>query len=69
LSKAILLEIPWGVMVFDRQGFVTHANPAVRTLLGIDTWSRRRYAEIFGPQSAIAAGIPRVPIMSTHFHG
>jgi len=34
-------------MVFDRQGFLTQANAPARELLGPDTWSRRRYAELF----------------------
>ena len=40
-------EIDYGLIVFDVEGFVTFSNPLVRKLLGVDTWSRRRYGEIF----------------------
>ncbi len=40
-------EMDQGLMVFDRQGFLTQANAPARELLGPDTWSRRRYAELF----------------------
>lgn len=40
-------EIDYGLMVFDAEGFISFANPLVRKLLGVDTWSRRRYGEIF----------------------
>ncbi len=46
ISENIIREMPGGLMVFNREGFITASNPAVRTLLGIDTWSRRRYPEI-----------------------
>jgi PAS domain-containing protein len=52
--ETIAREFPTGLMVFNREGFLALANPAVRTLLGIDTWSRRRYIEILGAESAIA---------------
>ena len=40
-------EIDYGLLIFDAQGFITFSNPLVRKLLGVDTWSRRRYGEIF----------------------
>ncbi|HMD86116.1 MAG TPA: hypothetical protein VKO18_15590 [Terriglobia bacterium] len=40
-------EIDYGLMVFDAEGFISFSNPLVRKLLALDTWSRRRYAEIF----------------------
>ncbi len=49
----IVRELPLGVMAFNREGFLTLSNPAVRTLLGIDTWSRRRYPEILGAESTL----------------
>jgi len=52
--ETIAREFPTGLMVFNREGFLALANPAVRTLLGIDTWSRRRYTEILGAESSIA---------------
>src|SRR5690242_6346176 len=57
ISENIIREMPSGLMVFNREGFITAANPAVRTMLGVDTWSRRRYPEILGPQSNLAAYI------------
>lgn len=57
ISENIIREMPSGLMVFNREGFITAANPAVRTMLGVDTWSRRRYPEILGPQSNLAAHI------------
>jgi PAS domain S-box-containing protein len=53
LSENVLREMPNGLMAFNREGFLTAANPAVRKLLGIDTWSRRRYPEILGRESAL----------------
>jgi PAS domain-containing protein len=46
-------EIPLGLMLFSRDGFLTLSNPEARALLGIDTWSRRRYTELFHPQSPL----------------
>jgi PAS domain-containing protein len=40
-------EIDYGLMIFDAQGFVTFSNPLARRVLAVDTWSRRRYGEIF----------------------
>lgn len=57
ISENIIREMPSGLMVFNREGFITAANPAVRTLLGVDTWSRRRYPEILGAESGLAAHI------------
>lgn len=57
ISENIIREMPSGLMVFNREGFITAANPAVRTMLGVDTWSRRRYPEILGPHSNLAAHI------------
>ncbi len=52
--EALAREIPQGVMVFDREGFLTQANQPAGAILGTDSWSRRRYPEIFSPGSAIA---------------
>ena len=40
-------EIDLGLISFDAQGYISFSNPLVRKMLAIDTWSRRRYAEIF----------------------
>lgn len=47
-------EIDYGLMIFDAQGFVTFSNPLVRKLLAVDTWSRRRYGEIFRGFAALS---------------
>ncbi len=54
LSDNVIREMPSGLMVFDRAGFITTANPAVRSMLGVDTWARRRYPDILGADSALA---------------
>jgi PAS domain S-box-containing protein len=53
LSENVLREMPNALMVFNREGFITTANPAVRKLLGVDTWARRRYPEILGHESPL----------------
>lgn len=57
ISENILREMPGGLMVFNREGFISTSNPAVRTLLGVDTLSRRRYPEILGPQPRLSEHI------------
>jgi PAS domain-containing protein len=57
LNEIVTREMPTGLMVFDRQGFLVQANPAARALLEIDSWSRRRYPEILGVQSPLTACI------------
>lgn len=54
LLDALLQEIGAGAVVFNREGFLALSNSAARPLLGIDTWSRRRYPEILGAESALA---------------
>jgi PAS domain S-box-containing protein len=54
LSENVIREMPSGVLVFNREGFITTANPVVRGMLGVDIWSRRRYPEILGAESALA---------------
>jgi PAS domain S-box-containing protein len=54
ISENIVREMPGGLMVFNREGFITASNPAVRALLGVDTWSRRRYPEILGAQPRLS---------------
>jgi len=52
--EAIVREFPAGLMVISQEGFLELSNPAVRTILGIDTWSRRRYTENLGAESPVA---------------
>jgi PAS domain-containing protein len=40
-------EIDFGLMIFDAEGFITFSNPQARKVLAVDTWSRRRFGEIF----------------------
>ena len=40
-------EIDFGLMIFDAGGYIAFSNPLVRKMLRVDTWSRRRYSEIF----------------------
>jgi len=53
-AELIAQEIEDGLLVFDREGFIGLANPAARTLLSIDVWSRRRYQEVLGSGSELA---------------
>ncbi len=53
--EVISQEMEQGLLVFDRQGFICMANSPVRMILRIDTWSRRRYPEILGANSELAA--------------
>ena len=57
LSEIMIREMPGGLLVFDRAGFIINANRAVAELLQIDTWSRRRYPEMLGPESALTGYI------------
>ncbi len=45
--EIIAREIDQGLIIFDSQGYISYSNARVRTMLAIDTWSRRRHAEIF----------------------
>ncbi|MFB3923149.1 MAG: PAS domain-containing protein [Terriglobia bacterium] len=53
MLEAIVREFPAGLMVFNQEGLLELANQAARVLLGIDTWSRRRYPEILGAESPV----------------
>ncbi len=57
INEIIAREMPTGLLIFDREGFLMQVNPAARALLQIDTWSRRRYPEILGTQSKLTARI------------
>jgi PAS domain-containing protein len=52
--EAVVRDLPAGLLVFTREGFLALANPAARELLRADTWSRRRYAEILGAESPLS---------------
>jgi PAS domain-containing protein len=57
VMETLVRELPVGLLIFNREGFLTLSNPAARALLGIDIWSRQRYPEILGPESPLAACI------------
>ncbi|HXW16026.1 MAG TPA: PAS domain-containing protein [Terriglobia bacterium] len=48
-------EMDLGLVIFDAQGYISFSNALVRKILGIDTWSRRRYTEIFHDIPALSA--------------
>jgi PAS domain-containing protein len=51
--EAVASDVTIGLLIFDRGGFLTLANPTARELLEVDTWSKRRYPEILGPESPL----------------
>ena len=53
----VVREVPLGILLVNREGFLALSNPAVRVLLAVDTWSRRRYPEVLGPESPLTACI------------
>ena len=55
--ESLARDMSAALMVFDREGYLTLSNPAARGLLGIDTWSRRRYTEILGPEAPLVVRI------------
>jgi len=40
-------EVDFGLMIIDVEGYIAFSNPRVRQALAVDTWSHRRYGEIF----------------------
>ncbi len=54
IQQTIFQEMSAGVLVFSSDGFLVRANPAARTLLGVDTFARRRYPEVLGADSHLA---------------
>lgn len=55
--ESVVREVPLGLMIVNREGFLTLSNSGVRALLAIDTWSRRRYPEVLGLESPLTACI------------
>jgi PAS domain-containing protein len=45
--ELIAREIEHGLIIFNGLGYISFSNPQVRKMLAVDTWSRRRYMEIF----------------------
>jgi PAS domain-containing protein len=54
VAETIASALEEALVVFDREGFIRLINPPARTVLGADTWSRRRYTEILGPDNPLA---------------
>jgi PAS domain-containing protein len=47
-------ELSAVVLVFDAEGVLVQASSSARTLLGLDTWSRRRYSDLLAGSPALA---------------
>ncbi|MBZ5543148.1 MAG: PAS domain-containing protein [Acidobacteriia bacterium] len=52
--EAVVRDLTVGLLIFTRDGFLALSNPVARELLGVDTWSRRRYPEILGAESSLS---------------
>jgi len=59
LNEVLVRELPCGLLVFDREGFIKLANPAARAILGIDIWARQRYPEVLGEESQLSSCVRR----------
>jgi PAS domain-containing protein len=55
--ETIVRATPQGLMVFDLAGTLSIANLAARNMLNLDTWSRRRYTDLFPPNSALMVAL------------
>lgn len=53
MLEAVLRDLTVGLLIFNREGILALSNPVARELLGVDTWSRRRYPETLGIESAL----------------
>ena len=49
--EIVLRSASQGMMVFDPAGILSMANPTAKNMLNKDTWSRRRYSDIFAAES------------------
>jgi len=57
IMETVLAATPQGLMIFDAAGTLTIANQAVKNMLKLDTWARRRYSDIFASETALASSI------------
>jgi signal transduction histidine kinase len=57
LSEAVTSNMPSGLLLVNSSGLISSANPAAEMALGIRSLPFRRYAEVFGPESRVAAMI------------
>jgi nitrogen-specific signal transduction histidine kinase len=57
LSEAVTSNMPSGLLLVNSSGLISSANPAAEMALGIRSLPFRRYTEVFGPESRVAAMI------------
>lgn len=50
-------EIDFGLMILNTEGYITFSNPMARRILAVDTWSRRRFGEVFRDLPALSESI------------
>lgn len=50
-------EIDFGLMILDTEGYIAFSNPMARKILAVDTWSRRRFGELFRDIPALSGFI------------
>ena len=55
--ETIVRATPQGLMIFDVAGTLSNANHAARNMLNLDTWARRRYTDLFAPDSSLTLAI------------
>ena len=53
LSEAVTRNMPAGLLLISSAGIVTSANPAAEAALDVHALPYRRYAEVFGKESAL----------------
>src|SRR6202051_4255667 len=54
LSEAVTRNMPAGLLLISSAGLITSANPAAEASLDVRALSYRRYAEVFGKESALS---------------
>jgi nitrogen fixation/metabolism regulation signal transduction histidine kinase len=54
LSEAVTRNMPAGLLLISSAGLITSANPAAEAALDVHMLPYRRYAEVFGKESALA---------------
>jgi PAS domain-containing protein len=57
MMETVVRAAAQGFLIFDAAGTVLMANQAARNMLVLDTHARRRYAEVFPPESPLSAAI------------
>lgn len=57
IMETVVAATPQGVMIFDVAGMLTMANHAVKNMLKLDTWARRRYTDIFASEAPLTTGL------------